>query len=115
MSGGRAVGVRLEDGTTVRARKAVLADVAAPSLYRDLVGAQHLPARFMRDLDTFQWDNPTLKVNWALDRPLPWRAERGPRRRAPCTSVWTPTGSSTSRPTCRWAGCRSGRSCCSGR
>ena len=75
VSGGRAVGVRLEDGTTVRARKAVLADVAAPSLYRDLVGAQHLPARFVRGLDTFQWDNPTLKVNWALDRPLPWRAE----------------------------------------
>jgi phytoene dehydrogenase-like protein len=78
MSGGRAVGVRLEDGTTVRARKAVLADVAAPILFDDLVGHQHLPARFVRELRKFQWDNSTVKVNWALDRPVPWRAD-GPR------------------------------------
>lgn len=74
VSGGRAVGVRLQDGTTVRARNAVLADVAAPPLFDDLVGHQHLPPRFVRDLGTFQWDNATVKVNWALDRPVPWRA-----------------------------------------
>jgi phytoene dehydrogenase-like protein len=27
-----------------------------------------------RDLERFQWDNPTLKVNWALSRPVPWTA-----------------------------------------
>ncbi len=27
-----------------------------------------------QSLDHFQWDNPTLKINWALDRPLPWRS-----------------------------------------
>lgn len=71
---GRAVGVRTADGRHVRARRAVLADVAAPSLYRDLVGAAHLPPRLVRDLDRFQWDHPTFKVNWALDRTAPWTA-----------------------------------------
>jgi phytoene dehydrogenase-like protein len=75
---GQAVGVRTADGELVRARRAVLADVTAPALYRDLVGAEHLPPRLVRDLDRFQWDHPTFKVNWALDRPLPWAAE-GPR------------------------------------
>ena len=73
--GGRAVGVRTQDGHLVRARRAVVADVDAPSLYLDLVGREHLPDRLRRDLERFQWDHPTFKVNWALDRPVPWRAE----------------------------------------
>ncbi len=74
IAGGRAVGVRTQDGTLVRARRAVLADVTAPALYRDLVGLAHLPHRVRRDLDRFQWDHPTFKVNWALGRPIPWTA-----------------------------------------
>src|SRR3712207_8961380 len=35
---GRAVGVRTRDGTEVDARRAVVADVVAPSLFLDLVG-----------------------------------------------------------------------------
>ncbi|MFI9489649.1 phytoene desaturase family protein [Promicromonospora sp. NPDC052451] len=72
---GRAVGVRTAHGELVRARQAVLADVGAPALYRDLVGLEHLPARLVRDLDRFQWDHPTFKVNWALESPLAWTAE----------------------------------------
>lgn len=71
---GRAVGVRTAGGATVRARRAVLADVGAPTLYRDLVGAEHLPPSLVRDLERFQWDDATFKVNWALDRPVPWVA-----------------------------------------
>ena len=74
VAGGRAVGVRTSDGSVIRAGKAVVADVAAPTLYRDLVGLQHLPAGFSGNLERFQWDNPTLKINWALDRPLAWRS-----------------------------------------
>ncbi|PZS20326.1 MAG: FAD-dependent oxidoreductase [Pseudonocardiales bacterium] len=70
----RAVGVRLVDGTTVRVGRAVLADSSAPDLYRSLVGVEHLPGRLVRDLDNFQWDAPTLKVNWALSGPIPWTA-----------------------------------------
>ena len=71
---GRATGVRLASGETVRAR-AVLADVGAPQLYLDLVGREFLPRRMVEDLGRFQWDSPTLKVNWALSGPIPWTAE----------------------------------------
>lgn len=78
--GGRAVGVRLADGTEVDAGRAVVADVLAPTLYRDLVGEQHLPATLVRDLDRFQLDDATVKVDWTLDGPIPWTAE--PARQA---------------------------------
>lgn len=72
---GRASGVRLADGTAVRARRGVLADVPAPTLYRHLLADHDLPPRLVRDLDRFQWDNPTVKVNWALSGPVQWRHE----------------------------------------
>ncbi|MFI5977469.1 phytoene desaturase family protein [Streptomyces sp. NPDC051452] len=72
---GRAVGVRTAGGETVPAARAVLADVAVPALYRELVGAEHLPAQLLDDLRRFQWDFATFKVDWALDGPVPWRAE----------------------------------------
>jgi phytoene dehydrogenase-like protein len=75
VTAGRATGVRVADGRTVQARRAVLADVPAPSLYRDLVGEQLLPQRLRDDLDDFGWDDATVKVDWALSGPIPWRAE----------------------------------------
>ncbi|MGE5763766.1 MAG: phytoene desaturase family protein [Mycobacterium leprae] len=71
--GGRAAGVRTRDGSVVRARHGVLADVAAPQLFLDLVGREHLPARLVADLARFQWDNSTVKVDWALSGRIPWR------------------------------------------
>ena len=72
--GGRTTGVRLADGSHVRVRHAVLADVVAPALYTRLLADHPLPPKLRRDLDRFHWDNPTVKLNWALDRPVPWRA-----------------------------------------
>ncbi|MFL6157926.1 MAG: phytoene desaturase family protein [Marmoricola sp.] len=77
---GRAVGVRLASGERIGARRAVLGDVDAVSLYEDLVGVEHLPPRFVTSLARFHWDNPTLKLNWALGEPVPWTAQ--PARRA---------------------------------
>ena len=74
VDGGRATGVRLTDGRRVVVRRAVLADVDAPTLYDDLVGREHLPPRLVRDLARFHWDNPTVKFNWALSAPVPWTA-----------------------------------------
>lgn len=71
---GRAAGVRLADGTTIRARHGILADIPAPSLYGGLVAAEHLPRRLLDDIRRFDWDDATLKVNWALDAPIPWTA-----------------------------------------
>lgn len=70
---GRVHGVRLGSGELLRS-PTVLADVGAPHLYRDLVGLAHLPARLGADLAAFQWDTPTLKLNWALSQPIPWTA-----------------------------------------
>ncbi|MEU2658436.1 NAD(P)/FAD-dependent oxidoreductase [Streptomyces sp. NPDC007325] len=72
--GGTAVGVETAGGERVDARRAVLADTSAPALYRELVGEEHLPSRLLRDLDRFQWDFATFKVDWALTGPVPWAA-----------------------------------------
>jgi phytoene dehydrogenase-like protein len=74
VSGGRAVGVTTADGRRVRVRRAVLADVAAPTLYGSLLPPEALPSRLLDQLRHFDWDLPTVKVNWALDAPVPWRA-----------------------------------------
>ena len=47
----------------------------ARALPRLWSGCDRLPARLRRDLERFQWDNATIKVNWALDDPVPWTAE----------------------------------------
>lgn len=80
VSDGRAVAVRTGDGRVWSPRRGVLADVGARSLYLDLVGAEHLPARLVEDLQRFQYDASTVKVDWALSRPIPWESE--PARRA---------------------------------
>ncbi len=71
--GGRAVGVESAAGTLVRARRAVLADVDAPALYTRLLPPDAVPARLLSDLRHFVRDTPVVKVNWALDGPIPWR------------------------------------------
>lgn len=76
---GRAVGVRLRSGEEVRAKRAVLADVDAPQLYRELLPREVVPGRLLADLDRFQLDNATVKVDWSLDRPIPWAASEAHR------------------------------------
>jgi phytoene dehydrogenase-like protein len=75
---GRAVGVHVV-GSEVRAARAVLADVDAPSLFLRLVGPEHLPHRVVDDIARFAWDHGVFKVDWNLDTPIPWIAE-GARR-----------------------------------
>ena len=74
IQGGTATGVRLAGGELLRARRAVIADVTAPLLYRDLVGAHRLPSSFVAELNNFQWDTPTLKIDWALTGTVGWSA-----------------------------------------
>jgi len=69
---GRAHGVVTSTGESIRTRRAVLADVAAPRLYGDLVDWAHLPGRVRRAMRGFEWDPGTVKVDWALDGPIPW-------------------------------------------
>ncbi len=68
----RAVGVEIA-GEPVDATRAVLADTDAVALYRHLVGAAHLPSRMMNRLNQFERGPATLKIDWALSGPIPWR------------------------------------------
>jgi phytoene dehydrogenase-like protein len=74
ITGGRAVGVRIAGGATIAAKRAVVADVSAPALYGDLVDRRHVSAALIADLENFQWDMATVKVDWALSGPVPWTA-----------------------------------------
>jgi len=75
----RAYGVETASGAVVRARHAVLADTGAPALFRDLVGEDHLPSRFLDGLRRFRYGTGMFKLDVALDGPAPWRAEGAER------------------------------------
>jgi phytoene dehydrogenase-like protein len=72
---GRVTGVVLAGGETVGG-SLVLADV----LPRALRGMADLPARYDAALGRYRPGPATVKVDWALDGPIPWTAE--PARRA---------------------------------
>ena len=72
---GRARSVHTASGETVRVRRAVIADVSAPALYQDLLPAEAIPRRMREDLEKFEWDTPVVKINYALDQPIPWRSK----------------------------------------
>jgi phytoene dehydrogenase-like protein len=78
--GRRAVAVRTTGGQVVPVRRAVIGAVDAVTLYRHLIGEEHLPAAVVADLARFQFDNATVKVDWALEGGVPWETE--PARRA---------------------------------
>ena len=67
------MGVRLADGEVINASRAVIADVSAPALYGQLVPWEQLPDRVRRQMGAFHWDPGTVKVDWALSGPVPWR------------------------------------------
>lgn len=69
---GRAVAVRTADGARHAARRAVLADVGAPALYGTLLAEGDVPERIRLAMRRYQPGAATFKVNWALDRAVPW-------------------------------------------
>ena len=71
---GRVVGVEIDGGEVVTVRQAVIADVVAPKLYGGLVPWEHLPDSLRARMQRFEWDPGTIKVDWALDGPIPWAA-----------------------------------------
>ena len=72
VSSGRAVAVRTAGGERFAARRAVLADVLASRLYGGLVDVEDLPGQTVKAMKRFQLDPGTVKVDWALDAPVPW-------------------------------------------
>ncbi len=72
VEGGRARAALAADGATYAARYAVIADVAAPHLYRRLLAPDVVPGRVRRGMRRFKLDPSTVKVDWALAGPVPW-------------------------------------------
>jgi len=70
----RAVGVWVHD-QLIRARRAVLADVAAEHLYGRLIVFESLPPRVRDKMAGFRRDPGTVKVDYALSGPVPWRTQ----------------------------------------
>lgn len=71
--GGRPRAVRTATGERHEVGHAVVADVSAPALYGRLLPPEAVPDRVRRAMDTFEMDPGTVKVDWALDGPVPWR------------------------------------------
>ena len=72
VTGRRATGVRTADGQLHAVRRAVVADVLAPTLYTDLLDPSVVPSSVRKALRTFELDPGTVKVDWALECPIPW-------------------------------------------
>ncbi|HEY2043772.1 MAG TPA: NAD(P)/FAD-dependent oxidoreductase [Jatrophihabitans sp.] len=74
LSGGTARTVMTSSGQTVRASKAIVADVSAAALYQELLSSAQLPAGLRADLHNLEWDYPTVKVNYRLAEHPRWTA-----------------------------------------
>ncbi len=71
---GRACGVVI-GGTAVRARRAVIAGIGVHQLVQRLLGPQDVPQRHLDRVRRFRMDPATVKVDFALSGPVPWRGE----------------------------------------
>jgi phytoene dehydrogenase-like protein len=75
VSAGRVTAVHTASGETVAVARAVVADTSAPALYGGLLPEALIPAGLRRDLDDrFEWDYPTVKLNFRISGPIPWKS-----------------------------------------
>jgi len=70
----RVTGVRTAGGDRFES-PVVVADVVAPHLFGGLVPTEDLPDRIRKGMRSFQLDPGTVKVDWALSGPVPWRTQ----------------------------------------
>lgn len=80
VEGGRAVGIVLESGESLRADEGVVAATAAPTLFTRLLDSSVVPSTLAEKMRAPSRGFGTFKVDWALSGPVPWKSE--PCRRA---------------------------------
>jgi phytoene dehydrogenase-like protein len=71
----RAVAVVTESGDEIDASKAILADVGAPALFLKLMRPEDVPGFIGASMRRFRYGWGTFKMDWALDRPVPWLSD----------------------------------------
>jgi phytoene dehydrogenase-like protein len=69
---GRAVAVRTSRREVISARRAIVADTGAPSLFIGLLRGEHAPRWLKESIRRFRYGWGTFKMDWALTGPAPW-------------------------------------------
>lgn len=76
ITNGRATGVTLEDGRSIRANTFVVSGAPAPITMLELIDVQHLDAGLRDDLGAYRWlEEALFGVHWALSERPVFRAE----------------------------------------
>lgn len=65
-------GVRVESLDQLPPARAILADVTPRQLLR--IAGNRLPAFYRKKLERYRYGPGAFKMDWALDRPIPWKA-----------------------------------------
>jgi phytoene dehydrogenase-like protein len=77
IEGGKATGIALKDGRTVRARQFVASCIDVHQTFESLIGREQLPAPFLSKLDGFQYTKWALfGLHLALNEPVRLHSER---------------------------------------
>jgi phytoene dehydrogenase-like protein len=72
VEGGKATGVRLASGETVKARKGVICSVTPTQLYGRLLG-NNAPSDDVAATKAYRYGKGNFQIHYALDRPPAWR------------------------------------------
>jgi phytoene dehydrogenase-like protein len=72
---GRATGVRLADGETVNAVRAVIANVTPTQLYGRLLEAAPMPAEIAERGRRFRYGRAEMQIHFALSEPARWNGD----------------------------------------
>ncbi len=72
ISGGKATAVRLEDGETIRAERAVIASVTPTQLYGELLGAGDAPVELTDAARRFRYGRGEMQIHIAMSEPPDW-------------------------------------------
>jgi phytoene dehydrogenase-like protein len=77
IEGGKATGITLKDGRTVRASQFVASTLNVGQTFEDAIGRAQLPAAFLKKLDNFQHTQWTIfGLHLALHEPVRFHAEK---------------------------------------
>jgi phytoene dehydrogenase-like protein len=76
VAGGRTTGVRLADGETLSASRAVVAGVTPTQLYGRLLTAGDVGSQVRSEAEAFRYGRGEMQIHLALDEPPRWKGER---------------------------------------
>lgn len=71
---GRAVGVEMDGGEKLFAKRAVIANVTPTQLIGRLLPAESVPSAYVRKAKSYRYGPGTMMIHLALDGPLSWNA-----------------------------------------